>query len=292
MTVKRKGLGRNLDVLLSVKPATVAQPVVLETLDEGERLQYLAVDKLQRGKYQPRKDIDPVALEELANSIKAQGLLQPIVVRAVGSQQYEIIAGERRWRAAQIAGLTEIPALIKEVSDQVTMALALIENIQRENLNPLEEAIAMQRLIDECQLTHQQVAEALGKSRAAVSNLLRLMALNPDVKKLLECGDIELGHAKVLLALSGHPQSHAAKQVSEKQLSVRETEALVKRLQSSPPQRSEVKHADPDVRELLQTLSETLGAKVEIQHTPKGKGKLLVHYNSLDELEGILGHIK
>jgi ParB family chromosome partitioning protein len=292
MTVKRKGLGRNLDVLLSVKPATVAQPVTIETADNGERLQFLAVDKLQRGKYQPRKDMDPIALEELANSIKAQGLLQPIVARAISPQQYEIIAGERRWRAAQMAGLTEIPVLIKEVSDQVTMALALIENIQRENLNPLEEAIAMQRLIDECQLTHQQVAEALGKSRAAVSNLLRLMALNPDVKQLLERGDIELGHAKVLLALSGHPQSHAAKQVSEKQLSVRETEALVKRLQTAVPERTEIKRADPDVRELLQNLSEKLGAKVELQHTPKGRGKLLVHYNSLDELEGILGHIK
>lgn len=290
MVIKRRGLGRNLESLLSVNPATMMEPSSATT-EVGDRLHMLPITVLQRGKYQPRKDMNPAALDELANSIKAQGILQPIVVRAINKKQYEIIAGERRWRAAQIAGLTEIPALIKEVSDQVTMALALIENIQRENLNPLEEAVAMHRLIEECALTHNQVAETLGKSRTTVSNLLRLISLNSDVKQLLESGDIEFGHAKVLLALNGHKQSQAAKSVVDKELSVRETEVLVKKMQHAAPLKK-AKRADPDIRDLLQTLSEKLGAKVDIQQSVRGKGKLLIYYNNLDELDGILAHIE
>ncbi len=288
MTVKRRGLGRNLESLLSVTPAMVTQPPP-PAVEDGERLRHLPVHQMQRGKYQPRKTMEPAALEELANSIKVQGLLQPIVVRSIGEQQYEIIAGERRWRAAQMAGLEEIPVLIKDVSDQTTMALALIENIQRENLNPMEEATAVQRLIDECQLTHQEVADVLGKSRAGVSNLLRLMSLNTDVKQLLDSGDIELGHAKVLLALSGMKQTQAARIVAEKGLSVRETEALVKRLQIEPVKKVE-ERIDPDINALQQDLAEKLCAKVEVVQGKKGSGKLVIHYHSLDELEGILDH--
>lgn len=292
MTSKRRGLGRNLEALLSVNPATVVEPTTATPEHkEGESINLLPLSALQRGKYQPRKDMNPAALEELANSIKAQGILQPIVVRSVSKNHYEIIAGERRWRAAEIAGLKTVPVIIREVSDQVTMAFALIENIQRENLNALEEATAIHRLIQECQLTHEEVAEALGKSRVAVTNLLRLITLNADVKQLLESGDIEHGHAKVLLALTGNKQSQAAKIVAEKQLSVRETEALVKKLQSGKIVKTP-KRADPDVRDLVQSLSEKLGAKIEIQHSIRGKGKLLIFYNNLDELDGILAHIE
>ncbi|MFN7097330.1 MAG: ParB/RepB/Spo0J family partition protein [Gammaproteobacteria bacterium] len=290
MTSKRRGLGRNLESLLSVSPASVVEPTQAEPEHKGEHIAQLSLALLQRGKYQPRKDMNPAALEELANSIKAQGILQPIVVRPIDKNRYEIIAGERRWRAAEIAGLATVPVIVRDVSDQVTMALALIENIQRENLNAMEEAVAIDRLIVECQLTHQEVAEALGKSRVTVTNLLRLMTLNADVKQLLESGDIEFGHAKVLLALTGHKQSHAAKQVAEKQLSVRETEVLVKKLQNNTVAKTN-KKADPDVRDLIQSLSEKLGAKVEIQHTARGKGKVQIYYNTLDELEGILAHI-
>lgn len=292
MATKRRGLGRNLEALLSVNPAQVVEPTSAQpTHEKGDHINLVPLNVLQRGKYQPRKDMNPAALEELANSIKAQGILQPIVVRPVSKSNYEIIAGERRWRAAEIAGLTTVPVIIREVSDQVTMALALIENIQRENLNAMEEAVAINRLIDECQLTHQEVAEALGKSRVTVTNLLRLMSLNADVKQLLESGDLEFGHAKVLLALTGHKQSHAAKIVAEKQLSVRETEALVKKLQNNVAVKP-TKKADPDVRDLIQSLSEKLCAKVEIQQGARGKGKLLIYYNTLDELDGILAHIE
>jgi ParB family chromosome partitioning protein len=289
MVTKRKGLGRSLEGLLSVQPASVSTPTV--SPEQGEIIRLLPLGNLQRGKYQPRKDMNPAALEELAHSIKTQGILQPIIVRPLtGSKNYEIIAGERRWRAATAAGLLTIPAIIREVSDQVTMALALVENIQRENLNAMEEAVAIHRLIDECELTHQEVAEALGKSRVAVTHLLRLISLNPDVKHYLECGDIEFGHAKVLLALNGPKQSEAARLVVEKQLSVRETENLVKKIQQKPVTKAVVR-ADPDIRELTQNLAEKLGAKVVIQHNNRGKGKLVVHYNNLDELEGILAHI-
>lgn len=290
MTTKRRGLGRNLESLLSVNPAVVLKQQEIIS-DKGSQLQLLSVNNLEPGRFQPRKEMDPVALEELASSIKTQGLLQPIVVRAVSAQQYEIIAGERRWRAAQLAGLTEIPVLIKEVSDQIAMALALIENMQREDLNPLEEANAIYRLVEECELTHNEVAETLGKSRAAVTNLLRLMSLNREVKTLLETGDIEFGHAKVLLALSGKQQTQAAQIVVEKNLSVRETEALIKKLQNGVVKKT-AKTTDPDIRDLVQSLSEKLGAKIEIKHSPRGRGRLLIYYNNLDELDGILAHME
>ncbi len=239
--------------------------------------------------------MDPAALEELAASIRAQGVLQPIVVRPMsGSGRYELMAGERRWRAAQLAGLQDIPAVIRDVPDQAAMAIALIENIQRENLNPVEEAHALQRLVDEFEMTHQQAADAVGRSRAAVSNLLRLLDLSSEVKNLLEHGDLEMGHARALLALSGDQQTQAARQVVAKGLSVRETEHLVRRLlqTASSVDRRESPAADPDIRRLQDDLSAQLGAIVKIQHTARGKGRLVVHYNSLDELDGILNHIK
>ncbi|NNM60108.1 MAG: ParB/RepB/Spo0J family partition protein [Legionellales bacterium] len=290
MTIKRRGLGRNLESLLSVHPTAVLTPPEV-VADGRSQLHLLPVTSLESGRFQPRKEMDPNALEELASSIKTQGVLQPIVVRAVSTGRYEIIAGERRWRAAQIAGLTEIPVLIKEVSDRIAMALALIENMQREDLNPMEEASAIHRLVEECELTHHEVAETLSKSRASVTNLLRLMNLNSEVKTLLSTGDIEFGHAKVLLALSGKQQTQAAQIVVEKNLSVRETETLVKKFQNGVVKKA-VKTTDPDIRHLVQSLSEKLGAKIEMKHSPRGKGKLLIYYNSLDELDGILAHME
>ena len=255
-------------------------------------LRHLPVEVIQRGKYQPRKDIRSEALEELAISIRAQGVIQPIVVRKIIKGGYEIIAGERRWRAAQLAGLSEVPAVIRDVPDEAAIAMALIENIQREALNPIEEAVALQRLLDEFQLTHQEVAEAVGKSRATVTNLIRLTSLNPDVKKLVENGDIEMGHARALLALSGANQSKAAITVVTRDLSVRETESLVRKLQQPTTNTSQIKKVDADIRRLQNSLSEKLGATVAIQHSAKGKGKLVINYNNLNELEGILAHIK
>ncbi len=291
---KKRGLGRNLGDLLSTDISSMVSETVEATsvMPTQSQLAILPVDVIQRGKYQPRKDMDVAALEELALSIKAQGVLQPIVVRNIAPDRYEIIAGERRWRATQIAELDTIPAVIKNVSDETTMALALIENIQRENLNPIEEATAIQRLIDDLDMTHQEVATALGKSRASVTNLLRLMSLNPEVRTLLERSDLELGHAKVLLALDGPQQTQAARTVVAKGLSVRETERLVKDIQSPVSKLNLQKSIDPDVRLLQDNLSEKLGAKVVVEHSNKGKGKLVVHYNNLDELDGILEHIK
>lgn len=261
--------------------------------EERAALRNLPVDLLQRGKYQPRQDFDQEALEELANSIRAQGVIQPIVVRPVDEERYEIVAGERRWRAAQLAGLQEIPAVIKEVSDQATMAMALIENIQRENLNPIEEAAALQRLIEEFGLTQQQAADAVGRSRTAVTNLLRLLNLNAEVGLMVERGKLEMGHARALLGLEGKQQVDAAKQVILLGLSVRETEKLVRKLLQ--PKRTEATVAeeiDPNVRRLENDLSERLGAKVAVQQGAKGRGKLVIQYNSLDELDGILAHIR
>jgi ParB family chromosome partitioning protein len=267
----------------------------------GDRLANLPLDLLQRGKYQPRIDMRPESLSELADSIKAQGLVQPILVRplprpaAHESQRYEIIAGERRWRAAQMAGLTEIAAVIRDVPDEAAVAMALIENIQREDLNPLEEARALQRLVDEFGLTHQSAAEAVGRSRAAVSNLLRLMDLADEVKDLLETRRLEMGHGRALLGLTSRRQQvEVAGLVAKKSLSVRETEALVRRL-SGPGGTADKPQAggeDPDIRRLERELAEKLGAKVLFQHAISGKGKLVVSYNSLDELEGILSHIQ
>ena len=287
MAVKKRGLGRGLEALLSGSAVSVTEDPA------GTDFRELPVDLLQPGKYQPRTDMHPESLEELANSIRAQGVVQPIVVRSINSAgQYEIIAGERRWRAAQMAGLHEIPAVVRNVPDEAAIAMALIENIQREDLNPIEEAVALQRLIDEFEMTHQDAAGAVGRSRAAVSNLLRLLTLNTDVRKMLEQGDLEMGHARALLALDGEKQSHTAREVAAKGYSVRETEQLVRRLSSTPAKIKQAgKGLDPDIKRLQDDLTEKLAAKVAFQHTAKGNGKMVIHYNSLDELEGILKHI-
>ncbi|URQ90421.1 MULTISPECIES: ParB/RepB/Spo0J family partition protein [unclassified Pseudoalteromonas] len=302
MSAKKRGLGRGLDALLSSsKPAssannqqqaTATPEQVSEVVAEQSKgeLQKLAIEFLQSGKYQPRKDMSEEALEELANSIRAQGIIQPIVVRQIGAEKYEIIAGERRWRAAQLAKLDAVPCIIKDVPDEAAVAIALIENIQREDLNAMEEAIALNRLLNEFELTHQQVAEAVGKSRTTVTNLLRLNNLNEDVKILLEHGDIEMGHARCLLALEGEAQSDAARLAVAKALTVRETEKLVRSILEPAPKK-EVQEKDPDVKQLEQKLAENLGAKVEINYNKKGKGKLVISYTTLDELDGILSRI-
>jgi len=284
---KKRGLGRGLDALLSsARPDTAG-------VAQGQ-LRNLPVDLIQRGKYQPRKNMHAENLQDLADSIRAQGVVQPIVVRQLGQAgRYEIIAGERRWRAAQLAGLQEVPAIVRNVSDNDALAIALIENIQRAELNAIEEAIAFKRLIDEFGMTHEAVAQAVGRSRAAVSNLLRLLDLNDDVKQLVEQGALEMGHARALLALSGKPQSAAAQDAAKRALSVRETERLVQRLLAAPRGKvKESRRADPDIRRLEKELSEKLAAGVRFQHGAKGRGKLIISYNSLDELEGILKHIK
>ena len=288
MTAKRRGLGRGLDALLGTQPSDAKA----ESGGEGDgTAKALAVDLIQRGRYQPRRQFDEDRLKELADSIAAQGVVQPVVVRPVAGQRYELIAGERRWRAAQLIGLHEIPAVVRDVDDQAAVAMALIENIQRDDLNPLEEATALHRLLEEFGLTHQQVAQAVGKSRTTVTNLMRLLELNPDVKSLLEQGRLEMGHARALLALTGGAQSAAAKKVADKGLSVRETEALVRR-QLQPPRASDPQDQDPDVRRLLADLTERLGARVQLQQQPGGRGKLVIGYNSLDELQGIIDHIQ
>jgi len=302
---KKPTLGRGLAELLGQAtaprppPVQSGVPAAPTAPPSGEELAHLPLDVLQRGRYQPRIDMRPETLEELAASIRAQGVVQPIVVRPLGpfapgqSQRYEIIAGERRWRAAQIAGLAQIPAVIRRIPDEAAIAVALIENIQRESLNPLEEARALERLITEFELTHAQAAEAVGRSRAAVSNLLRLLELAPEVGTLLERRELEMGHARALLALSSRrQQAEVAALVAKKSLSVRETEALVRRMQHPPAVPAEPEQAtDPNVRRLEQELADKLGAKVLIQHARGGKGKLVVSYNSLDELDGILAHI-
>jgi ParB family chromosome partitioning protein len=281
--MKKQRLGRGLDALLgsSYEAAHAAR----------EELKHLPIDLLQRGKYQPRTHMDKGALEELAASIKSQGVVQPIVVRPIAAGNYEIVAGERRWRAAQLAGLENIPAVVRNIPDEAAIAIALIENIQRENLNPVEEANALQRLIDEFRMTHQAVAEAVGRSRAAVTNLLRLLTLNADVREMLEKGKMDMGHARALLALDGAQQSKTARQVVERGLSVRETEQLVRRLTEKPAPRKR-SGVDPDVRALTQKLSDKLGAKVRIQAGRRGRGKLVIEYTSLDQLDGILARIR
>lgn len=294
MATKRKGLGRGLDALLgSTATAAAASPVAATeaTPADNEELKHIPVDLIQRGKYQPRRDIHPDALEELAESIKAQGVMQPIVIRPISSDKYEIIAGERRWRATQLAGLDKIPAVIRQVPDEAAIAMALIENIQREDLNPIEEAVALKRLQDEFELTHQEVAEAVGKSRTAVTNLLRLIALDGEVKKLLEHGDIEMGHARSVLSLEPLQQRDVAQQVVAKALSVRQTEALVRRLLEDAKKTKAKPESSPDLQRLEEGLGEKIGVPVSIQHSAKGKGKLVLKYNNLDELDGILAHL-
>ena len=298
----KKKLGRGLDKLLggatTVRRDATPDVSDAKTLTPGETLtdqtlRHLPVDLIQRGKYQPRTDMHQEALQELAESIKAQGVMQPIVVRPISDDKFEIIAGGRRWRATQLAGLDTIPAVIRLVGDESAIAMALIENIQRENLNPIEEATALKRLQEEFNLTQQEVADAVGKSRTTVTNLLRLMALTPDVRLMLERGDLEMGHARALLALTDDAQSDAAKTVNGKGLSVRQTEELVRRLstESNKP-KPEPQREDPDIKRLEESLSERVGARVQIQHGPKGAGKVTLRYNSLDELDGILAHIK
>lgn len=303
MAGKRKGLGKGLNALLGDSKKSAPDAIAAANSPEpglDGTLAQIPVEYIQRGKYQPRRDMHPEALEELSESIKAQGVMQPIVVRPITdpsnpSIQYEIVAGERRWRATQLAGLDKIPAVIRDVPDEAAIAMALIENIQREDLNPIEEAIALKRLQDEFELTQQEVAAAVGKSRTTVTNLLRLIALGDDVKKMLEHGDLEMGHARALLPLPSLEQRDVARQVVAKGLSVRQTEALVRRLQQQQDNKDEKfdaeKRIDPDIKKLQDGLSEKIGVPVQVQHGAKGKGKLVLNYSSLDELDGILNHM-
>ena len=293
----KKRLGRGLDALLS-KP--VAETAAVTGVSSGGGLRQIPVELLQRGQYQPRVDIRQDTLEDLANSIKAQGVVQPIVARPIGggkgAQRFEIVVGERRWRAAQMAGLGEIPAVVKDIPDDAAIAMALIENIQRENLNPLEESRALERLIREFELTHAEAAEAVGRSRAAVTNLLRLQELSDKVKPMLESRQIEMGHARALLGISNAVQQHdAARQVVKKGLSVRETERLVRNMLEKSGTKKVARPAataNADIRRLEIEISEKLGAKVTVNHTTKGSGKVVISYHNLDELDGILKHIK
>ncbi|QTR51404.1 ParB/RepB/Spo0J family partition protein [Candidatus Thiothrix anitrata] len=283
--IKKPGLGRGLDMLLSSARSQ-------STDTEDTVLKRLPVERVRPGQYQPRTRMDADALQELADSIKAQGLVQPIVVRKLNGGEYELIAGERRWRAAQLAGLHDIPAVVRDIPDQAAAAMSLIENIQREDLNALEEAGALRRLIDEFGLTHQQTAEAVGRSRVAVTNLLRLLELQPEVKALLDAGQFEMGHARALLALQGAKQIEIAKLVAQRQLSVRDTERLIKQVLENTNVEIPAFKPSPDVVRLEQRLADTLGAKVAIRYNRGGKGKLVIEYNSLDELDGILEHIQ
>ena len=281
------GSAQNMSSLFNNSPSDSDKDPSLT--NEGE-LKNIPLDLIQRGKYQPRADFDEAALEELASSIKSQGLMQPIVIRPIGPQKYEIIAGERRWRAAQIAGLDSIPAVIRMVSDEAAIAMSLIENIQREDLNPIEEALALKRLQDEFKLTQQEVADAVGRSRTAVTNLMRLVGLHIDVQKMLQTGLLEMGHARTLLTLPEIKQVDFARDIAKKGLSVRQTEELVRKAKSPKEVVSE-RSIDPNIKNLEESLGEKLGAKVLIEHKTNGKGRLIVSYNSLDELDGILAHL-
>jgi len=288
MAIKGPRLGRGIDALLGGSVDDVAE----DRAEKEGSLRQIAVDLLQRGKYQPRSHMDKEALAELAESIKQQGVVQPIVVRPIGEGRYEIVAGERRWRASQLAGLEKIPALVRDIPDEAAIAVALIENIQRENLNPVEEANALQRLANEFHLTHEQVASHVGRSRVAVSNLLRLLNLNSDVRAMLEKGELDMGHGRALLALEGAAQSQAARQIAHKGLSVREAEALVRHAQAKPKTSPKNIKIDADTADLQRELSDRLGAKVSLSHNKNGKGRLVIEYNSLDELDGIIQKIK
>ena len=284
--VKKRGLNRGLEALLQGAGSLDVDlnQASGETTDE---LQHLPVEWLQRGVYQPRRDLDPEALEELAASVRQHGIMQPIVVRSIGVNRYEIIAGERRWRAAQLAELPNVPALVKDVPDESAIAMALIENIQREDLNAMEEAMALFRLQEEFELTQQQVADAVGKSRSAIANLLRLLQLQEPVRLMLERGDLEMGHARSLLALEADDQAQAAREVVAKGLSVRQTEDLVRRSQQ-PKAEKDKPRGDADVLRLQEHLSDSLGTKVAIRQNAKGKGQVTIAYASLDQLDGIL----
>lgn len=284
MTKKKKRLGRGLDALLgSSEPSAPAST-------KNDSPNTLPIEKLQPGEYQPRTNMDADSLNELAESIKSQGIIQPILVRSISADKYEIIAGERRWRAAQLANLAEVPVLVRDIPDEATLAIALIENIQRENLNPVEEAVGLKRLMDEFGLTHEQMAKSVGRSRTAVTNLLRLLGLSHGAKQLLEHGKIEMGHARALLALPVEKQDYAAAEVHSKKLSVRQTEALVKSY-LKPESTTKKPSKSTDILHLEEQLAEKLGTKVTIDDK-KGKGKLVIEYKNLDILDGILSHIK
>lgn len=288
MTVKRRGLGKGLDALLGTNS------FLQERNEENEKLRHLPVELIQRGQFQPRKTMNPEALQELSDSIRAQGIMQPILVRKIrDSDRYEIIAGERRWRAAQMAGLHNVPVLIRDVPDQTVACIALIENIQREDLNPLEEAQTLSRLIIEFKMTHEAIAEAVGRSRAMVSNLLRLLELHPEVQALVQSGSLEMGHARAIVALPIEQQLIISKQVVKRGLSVRATEQLVRDAGKTKEKKQTVqKKIDPNIRKLQDDLCDRLGARVIIKHNAGGKGSLVIQYNSVDELDGILGKIK
>jgi ParB family transcriptional regulator, chromosome partitioning protein len=303
MVKKKRGLGRGLNALLGsaaeVKELTDPKPIPTTPVEadtvsaSNNGLRHISIELIQRGTYQPRVHFEPEALQELADSIKAQGVIQPIVVRPISAGKFEIIAGERRWRASQLAGLQEIPTVVKELNDQSAAAISLIENIQREDLNPLEESRALQRLIDEFEMTHQQVAEVVSRSRASVTNLLRLKDLNEDVKLLVDERKIDMGHARALLALTGLEQSQLANKAANQGWSVRETEKQVKRqLNPAPKVTQSTASIDPDIKRLQDQVSERLGAPVEVQHKSNGKGRMVINYSSLDELDGILAKIQ
>ncbi|MBP5997698.1 MAG: ParB/RepB/Spo0J family partition protein [Azonexus sp.] len=282
--IKMKGLGRGLDALLTGNDRP-----------HGDEQRNLPVDRLKPGKYQPRTHMDETSLAELAASIKAQGVMQPILVRAVdntpGAERYEIVAGERRWRASQLAGLSEVPVLVRSIPDEQALAMALIENIQRENLNPLEEAQGLQRLIDEFGLTHQQAADAVGRSRPAATNLLRLLQLTATVQEMLMSGKLDMGHARALLPLSGGQQVAVAQRIVQKGLSVREAERLVQHL-LNPPKKVPAKDIDRDLLRLQEELSDGLGANVAIRSNKKGAGKVTIDFGSLDQLDGLISRLR
>ena len=291
MVVKKRGLGRGLDALIgaaSFGQGTQEGP----SLPRQEELRSLPVDLVQRGRYQPRRDFNPEALEELAHSIRTQGLMQPIIVRPIGGERYEIIAGERRWRAAQMAGLGDIPVIVRDVPDEAAIAMALIENIQREDLNAIEEAVALQRLQQEFGLTHEQIAEAVGKSRTTVTNIMRLLGLAPEVRDHLEARRLEMGHGRALLTLPPEQQVMVAREVLEKDLTVRETEALVRRAQAPARPVPAPAAENADIRRLERELSEIVGAAIAIEHKAGGKGRMVINYASLDQLDGILRYFR
>lgn len=289
MTSKKNPLGRNLSSMLSKSALQHAVDNVGSELTGRDTLISLPLDLISPGPFQPRSIFDIDRLQELAESIRHQGVIQPVVVRVRGKDEYELIAGERRWRAAQMAGIEKIPAIVREVPDEIAIAMALVENIQRENLNPIEEATALRRLVDEFQMTHQEAGDAVGRSRSAVSNLLRLLELSGEVRELVDARHLEMGHARALLSLDESLQAQAAKEVVAKGLSVRETEQLVRRLKTPPVIRK--RELDPDVQHLQDRLAEKLCARVKLTHNARGKGKLVIAYNSADELDGILEHL-
>jgi len=287
-TKKKKRLGRGLDALLGSSEQSSSSTETVSSSNESPTT--LPIEKLQPGQYQPRTLMDQDSLQELASSIKAQGIIQPILVRPVSDSQYEIIAGERRWRAAQIAEIGDVPVLVRDIPDEATLAVALIENIQRENLNPVEEAVGLKRLMDEFDLTHEEMAKGIGRSRTAVTNLLRLLSLTRGAKQLLEHGKIEMGHARAILGVLTEQQDYVAAEVYSKRLSVRQTEALV-RSYAKPKKKKSSPQKSSDIRRLEEELSTKLGTKVSLDDK-EGKGKLVIEYKNLDILDGILAHIK